>query len=95
MRAKKADLDRFRTHVRSDGDCWVWTAHRDSRGYGKFKVNGRKERAHRWIYEALHGELPESVFLDHLCRNTACVRPSHLEPASPEENTKRGTLYRR
>ncbi|NBO55533.1 MAG: HNH endonuclease [Actinobacteria bacterium] len=94
MRAKKADLERFKRHVRVEGECWVWTAHRDASGYGKFKIGGRKERAHRWIYETIHGELPESVFLDHLCRNTACVRLSHLEPTTPEENTRRGVLYR-
>jgi hypothetical protein len=27
--------------------------------------------------------------LDHLCRNTLCVRPDHLEPVSDDENTRR------
>lgn len=28
--------------------------------------------------------------LDHLCRNPACCNPSHLEPVTPKENTRRG-----
>jgi len=28
--------------------------------------------------------------LDHLCRNRACVRPSHLEPVTQTENIRRG-----
>jgi hypothetical protein len=38
-----------------------------------------------------HGEiLPESVVLDHLCGERACVRPSHLQPVTQVENIRRG-----
>jgi hypothetical protein len=30
------------------------------------------------------------MHLDHLCRTRACVRPSHLEPVTPQENCLRG-----
>jgi hypothetical protein len=29
--------------------------------------------------------------IDHLCRNTSCVRPDHLEVVTREENALRGS----
>ena len=90
MRAKKADIERFKRHVQVEDECWVWTGRRNVHGYGEFKHNDKKHRAHRWIWQVLNGDLPQDIAIDHLCRNRACVRPSHLEPATSEENTRRG-----
>ena len=30
------------------------------------------------------------MYLDHLCRNTICVNPDHLEIVTPRENVLRG-----
>ncbi|NBO53554.1 MAG: HNH endonuclease [Actinobacteria bacterium] len=94
MRANKAEIARFKKHIAIEDECWVWQGCRDHHGYGQFKFRGKKVRAHRWIYEALHGELPEGLFVDHLCRNRGCVRPAHLECTTPLENTVRGVAYR-
>ena len=73
------------------GPCWVWTAnaHKKS-GYGKFGVKGKTILAHRWSYTEEVGPIPEGLQLDHLCRNTACVRPDHLEPVPGKVNLLRG-----
>ncbi len=74
-----------------DGDgCWVWTAARHPRGYGHFNPDGVVRSAHRLAYEVWVGPIPEGLDLDHLCRNTSCVNPGHLEPVSRKENTMRG-----
>lgn len=70
--------------------CLLWTAGRDADGYGKFKVDGRTVRAHRWLYEHWIGPIPDGLELDHLCRTPACVNPAHLEPVDARTNTLRG-----
>lgn len=82
--------------VDKSGECWVWTAapnnRSDGTGYGRFTVSHKPNRrmlAHRYAYEELVGPIPEGLELDHLCRNTACVRPDHLEPVTMSENRVR------
>jgi hypothetical protein len=94
MRISKTDLARFKDFIRIEDECWVWTGRINKGGYGEFKHDGKKHKAHRWIWEAQNGVLPTEVVIDHLCRNRACVRPSHLEATTNEENTKRGVLRR-
>ena len=45
---------------------------------------------HRVAYEAAVGPIPEGLQLDHLCRNTLCTNPAHLEPVTCRENLLRG-----
>jgi len=72
------------------GGCWLWTASKDRKGYGKFKMAGRVHRAHRVSYEMHVGPIPDGLELDHLCRNRMCVNPDHLEPVTTQENLLRG-----
>lgn len=70
--------------------CWEWQTGAAPSGYGVARVNGRSVRAHRAVYEALVGPIPEGMVLDHGCRNKICVNPSHLQPVTVAENTRRG-----
>ena len=84
-------LRRFweKVHKADDG-CWLWMAARFDNGYGMFQVDGKARRAHRVAYEALVGEIPEGLHLDHLCHTRECVNPAHLEPVTCQENLLRG-----
>jgi hypothetical protein len=69
--------------------CWRWLGG-TSGGYGKVQVDGRQVPVHRLAYEFAIGPIPPGLVLDHLCRNTRCVRPEHLEAVSTAENILRG-----
>jgi hypothetical protein len=70
--------------------CLLWTGALDTNGYGRFQdADGRNMPAHRWLLERVFGPNRDKV-TDHLCRVTACVRPSHLEFVTPAENIRRG-----
>jgi hypothetical protein len=80
--------------VDSLSGCWRWLGgHAVGRGnshYGKVGgEDGRTLRAHRAMYEILVGPIPEGLTLDHLCKNTLCVNPQHLEIVSGSENSRR------
>jgi hypothetical protein len=76
----------FWTKVDAVGPCWAWTGGRSGGRYGMY----RRQYAHRIAYEQLVGPIPDGLELDHLCRNTLCVNPDHLEPVTHAENTRRG-----
>lgn len=69
--------------------CWLWTGCTGG-GYGRFVFEGKVRQAHRVAYEAFIGPIPEGLQIDHLCRNRACVRVSHLEAVTQRENVLRG-----
>lgn len=74
-----------------DDGCWLWTGAKDHWGYGKIRTGvGRQQKVvHRVAYELLVGAIPDGLQLDHLCRQTSCVNPAHLEPVTGKENSLR------
>lgn len=77
-------------------NCWIWKGSYaanpkyGSPKYGVVWFNKRHSRAHRVSYELVRGDIPAGLVIDHLCRNSMCVRPSHLEAVTVGTNTLRG-----
>ncbi len=91
--------------------CWVWQKGCCNKGYGFLYVydpdapctgKGRQEfgksvgiRAHIASWVLANGPVPADMTLDHLCVNTKCIRPSHLELVTRPENSRRQGQRRR
>lgn len=97
------DVRRFWSKVNKDGPlpaynpdlgpCWLWLGHLDEHGYGRFDHDGRHGSAHRYSFKLANGTLPTDRHreeLDHLCRDPACVRPTHLQWVTRKTNVLRG-----
>ncbi len=85
------DIARFIQNIEKTEGCWKWAGSKDKLGYGYFNLNGTSQRAHRVSYEFFtQTKIPFGKVIDHLCRNTSCVNPKHLEPVTLEKNTLRG-----
>lgn len=69
----------------AENGCWNWTGPKNRKGYGQVL----RTTAHRHFYISLVGPVPADLHVDHLCENTSCVNPVHLEPVTPSENAKR------
>lgn len=90
-------IDRFMRHTRVDPDsgCLVWIGYLTKNGYGRFGCEGVMYMAHRWLFQRANfipSTTESDLVLDHLCRNRACVRPTHLELVTRLENTRRSPL---
>ena len=85
---RRAYIDRFWTKVDRKGadDCWPYLGHKGGGGYGHFYI-GHPIMAHRFAYEAEHGEgSANGLKVLHKCDNPPCCNPSHLFLGTPLDN---------
>jgi hypothetical protein len=87
--------DRIKANVYIDPktNCWLWMgAASNGRGiqYGNISIGGKARKVHRIVYEMRIGPIPKGKEIDHLCRNSRCCNPDHLEAIPHKENTRRG-----
>lgn len=91
MTIDEINADRFWAKVdrRGPNECWLWTAARDSRGYGVFKVGKKNQYAHRVSVVLSGGHFCSDAPIGmHSCDTPACVNPAHVTPATMSDNTQ-------
>ena len=76
------------------GHCLVWRYSLNSDGYGRQKVEGRNETAHRLAYEQTRGAIPDGMQVNHLCDRPYCFQPSHLYAGRQQDNSDDSKLFR-
>lgn len=70
----------------ADHECWPWLAGKTRGGYGRIKVDGRLELAHRIAYQLTTGEIPAGLKVMHECDNPSCCNPAHLRLGTQADN---------
>jgi HNH endonuclease len=85
---------------KTDGGCMVWTGSKCTKGYGRICLHdGERHRyflAHRIAFALRHGfdalpewrGTPETLTIDHVCRNRSCVNVDHLRLLTLAENSR-------
>lgn len=69
----------------NESGCWIWQ--RQSRqGYPNVRFGKRDHQLHRLVLEVKHGAPLGSQAGHHICANTMCVNPDHLQPITHRDN---------
>lgn len=77
----------------SESGCWTLPPTKGRKGYSVVKFRGKTMAAHRMFYQIAVGPIPDGLVLDHLCMVKNCCNPSHLEPVTSKENTRRAPTH--
>lgn len=79
---------RFRDMLKKKrgSDCIEFKTVDLSTGYGKFRVDDKIWRAHRYAYFLHHGQVPP--LLRHTCNNPMCCNVLHLKPGTNQQNSE-------
>jgi len=71
--------------TKSGSGCWEWSG-RISDGYPVQRIGGKTYFVHRLSLEAKMSAPLGSQAAHHMCANSKCVNPEHLQPVTHREN---------
>jgi hypothetical protein len=77
--------------------CWNWKGKTSKRRGGakvgriNMRIDGKHVSliAYRVSHEVFIGPIPAGHDVDHLCVNSLCINPAHIEAVTPEVNIER------
>lgn len=72
----------------TDSGCWEWTGTING-GYGKLQVRRNRLLAHRFSLELhLKHPIPKELEVRHMCHNSICINPLHLQEGTHADNMR-------
>lgn len=80
----------FRYEVAESG-CWIWAGYIAENGYARIydRANRQIVWAHRYSYTIHKGAIAPRYEIDHVCQETRCVNPAHLDMVTKTEHARR------
>lgn len=78
----------------SMGQCWIWTASKNKKGYGMINTNWifHTNYAHRVVKILVGDPIPDELMGLHSCDRPSCVNPSHIKSGTNQENVAQSVL---
>ena len=70
----------------TEGGCWEWRR-LDRSGYPRVSIGKKDFLGHRLSLEMKYNAPLGSQAAHHICANTKCINPEHLQPVTHRENT--------
>lgn len=83
----------FWDRVHKTETCWNWIGYKMTGGYGQLSERGVKLPAHVWVYRKFKGAIPDGMTVDHICNNSSCVNPDHLQVLTQLDNNLRNPVF--
>lgn len=79
--------------MKGKNECWSWTGTWGGRATDRrpyFQAAGKRRIAYRWVYELVHGPLPDDLLILHSCDQggypVGCCNPNHMRTGTHDEN---------
>lgn len=66
--------------------CLLWGGCWGHKGYGYLTIQQLCRRAHRMMWYAYRGDIPDGLFVLHKCDTPCCINLDHLWLGTHEEN---------
>lgn len=80
-------LDKLMSRIsKAQSGCWEWTWGLSNAGYGRLGYKGKNTQASRVMWIAVHGSIPNGLWVLHRCDNPKCINPDHLFLGTRKDN---------
>ena len=60
----------------------------DKTGYILYRINGKANRLHKYLYEQTHGKALNGFVVMHICDTPSCINIEHLKLGTQKENVQ-------